>query len=164
MHRRFLFLLALCLLASIPARAQSVDIFGGYSYLRFEGTPAGNYNGWELAGQYKVRKWLGGIVDVSGDYGSPTGVTSSVRTYMVGPQVSFPWRITPFAHVIGGLGQFTQGNVDKIGLGYGYGAGIDMKIAPRISWRILQGDEIETRFFGKTQGNLRFSSGIVFHF
>jgi hypothetical protein len=146
MLRKLSLMLALCLLASVPAHAQSVDVFGGYSYLRFRGTPAGNYNGWHFAGQYKFRKfhWLGAVADVNGVYGSPTGVSSTVHTYLFGPQVSYPWKISPFAHALVG--------------------GIDAKILPRISWRILEGDIIHTHFFGTTQDDLRFSTGIVVHF
>ncbi len=166
MLRKLSLMLALCLLASVSAHAQSVNVFGGYSYLRFRGTPAGNYNGWHFAGQYKFRKfhWLGAVADVNGVYGSPTGVSSTVHTYLFGPQVSYPWKISPFAHALFGAGHFSQGSFGSTSLSEGYGAGIDTKIFPRISWRILEGDVIHTHFFGTTQDDLRFSTGIVVHF
>jgi hypothetical protein len=166
MLRKLLLTLALCLLASVSAHAQSVDVFGGYSYLRFRGTPAGNYNGWQVAGEYKLKKlkWLGVDADLSGNYGSPTGASSSVRSYLFGPQVFLPARISPFAHVLVGLGHFSQGSFGDTSISEGYGAGIDMKIAPSISWRILEGDVIHTHFFGSTQDDLRLSTGIVIHF
>jgi len=167
MLRKLFLMLALCLLASVSAHAQSVQVFGGYSYLRFRGTPAGNYNGWHFAGEYKFRKFhglLGAVGDVSGDYGSPTGVSSSVRTYLFGPQVSYTWKISPFAHALVGAGHFSQGSFGSTSLSEGFGAGIDTKIAPKIYWRILEGDAIHTHFFNNTQDDLRLSTGIVIHF
>jgi hypothetical protein len=167
MVRKLLLMLGLCLLVSVSAHAQSVNVFGGYSYLRFRGTPAGNFNGWHFAGEYKFKRFhhlLGAVGDVSGDYGSPTNVSSSVRTYMVGPQVSYSWKISPFAHALVGAGHFSQGSFGSTSLSEGYGAGVDTKIFPRISWRILEGDVIHTHFFGTTQNDLRLSTGIVIHF
>ena len=164
MLRRLSIVLALCLLASVSAHAQSVDLYGGYSYFRFRGAPAGNYNGWKLGGEYKFRSWLGGVVDLGGVYGSPTGAGSSVRTYLFGPQVSWPGPVSPYAHVLFGGAHFSQGSFGETTFSAGYGAGIDTKILPKVSWRILEGDVIHTHFFGKTQNDLRLSTGIVFHF
>jgi hypothetical protein len=164
MLRKLSLVFAICLLASVSARAQSLDVWGGYSYLRFRGTPAGNFNGWELGGQYKVRSWLGAVADLGGNYGSPTGVGSSVRTYLFGPQVSFPARVSPFAHVLFGAAHFSQGSFHDTSFSAGYGFGIDTKVAPSVSWRIIQGDVIHTHFFGTTQNDLRLSTGIVIHF
>lgn len=164
MLRKLSFLLALCLLASVSAHAQSVDVYGGYSYLRFRGSPAGNYNGWQLGGEYKFRSWLGAAVDLGATYGSPTGVGSSVHTYLFGPQVSFPARVSPFAHILIGAAHFSQGSFGDTSLSEGYGAGIDSKLLPSVSWRILEGDVIHTHFFGTTQNDLRLATGIVIHF
>jgi hypothetical protein len=164
MLRKLSLMIALCFLASVSAHAQSFDVSGGYSYLRFRGSPAGNFNGWGVGAQYKFRSWLGAVVDIGDDYGSPTGVSSSVRTFLFGPQVSFPARISPFAHVLLGAGHFSQGSFGDTSLSEGYGAGIDAKILPSISWRVFQGDVIHTHFFGTTQNDLRLSTGIVIHF
>jgi hypothetical protein len=43
------------------------------------------------------------------------------------------------------------------------GGGLDYKLIPLISWR-FQGDYLQTRFFGNTQNNGRFSTGIVLNF
>ncbi len=164
MLRKLSLMLALCLLASVSAHAQSFDAWGGYSYMRFRGTPAGNYNGFKLGGEYKVKRWLGAVGEFGSDYGSPTGAGSSIRTFMVGPQVSFPGPVSPFAHVLFGGAHFGQGSFGDTSFSVGYGFGIDTKIAPSLSWRIIEGDVIHTHFFGNTQDNLRLSTGIVIHF
>jgi Outer membrane protein beta-barrel domain len=169
MLRKLSFILALCLLASVSAHAQSFrvssfDVWGGYSYLRFRGTPAGNFNGFSLGAQYKFRSWLGAVADFGADYGSPTGVGSSVHTFLVGPQVSFPARVSPFAHVLFGVAHFSQRSFGDTSFSAGYGFGVDTKIAPSVSWRILEGDVIHTHFFGTTQNDFRLSTGLVIHF
>jgi hypothetical protein len=164
MLRKLSLLFGLCLLASASAHAQSIDAWGGYSYMRFRGTPAGNYNGFKLGAQYKVKSWLGAVGEFGVDFGSPTGAGSSIRTFLVGPQVSFPARVSPFAHVLFGGAHFGQGSFGDTSFSAGYGFGIDTKIAPSLSWRVLEADVIHTHFFGSTQNNLRLSTGIVIHF
>jgi hypothetical protein len=44
------------------------------------------------------------------------------------------------------------------------GGGIDAEIKQGISWRIIQGDYLMTRFGSETQNNGRISTGVVFHF
>src|SRR5271168_4998059 len=109
MTRRLpLLLFGLMVLIPATARAQILDnkleIFGGYSYMSFHNTPTTGLNGWELAGQYNWNKWLAGVGDVGADYGTWGGIGITVHTYLVGPQISYPWRISPFAHVLLGVG------------------------------------------------------------
>jgi hypothetical protein len=56
MVRRLSLLLGLVFLFSLSANAQGlgdkIELFGGYSYLRVNGPPSANLNGWEFAGQY----------------------------------------------------------------------------------------------------------------
>jgi len=53
--------------ASLPAAAQDkVEVFGGYTYMRFRPSPDVNLNGWEASVQYKFRDWIGGVADFDG--------------------------------------------------------------------------------------------------
>ena len=69
MLRKLSLLVGLASLTSLAAHAQGlgdkVELFGGYSYMR-TASPSFNLNGWELAGQYKVTDWLGGVGDFDG--------------------------------------------------------------------------------------------------
>jgi len=100
MVRRLSLWFGLFFLVSLSARAQGlenkVELFGGYSYLRFDNSPSFNQNGWEFSGQYKFKDWLGAVADFSGDYGSST----HTYYYLFGPQVSWPARVWPFGHVL----------------------------------------------------------------
>jgi hypothetical protein len=168
MLRKLSLLLGLFFLISLSAHAQGlsdkVELFGGYSYLRFDSSPQVNLNGWEISGQYKITNWIGGVADFSGDYGSPFGVSSSVHTFLFGPQVSWPSRVSPFAHVLFGGAHFDAGAVSTTTFATAIGGGIDTKINDRFSWRIIQGDYLLTRFGSQTQNNARVSTGIVFRF
>jgi hypothetical protein len=165
MVRRLSLLVGLLLLVSLSARAQdTVELFGGYSYLRVDNPFSANFNGWELGGQYKFADWLGGVADFGGQYGSPTGVSTSVHTYLFGPQVSFPARVSPFAHVLIGAAHVSGTGFSDTSFSTAIGAGIDARLVPGIYWRIIQGDYLVTHFFGNTQNNARISTGIVFRF
>jgi hypothetical protein len=109
MVRNVLLLFGLCALSLLSARAQDkVGLFGGYSYMRFAGT---NLNGWEVSGQFKFLDWLGGVADVDGHYGSFDGIGTSTYTFLFGPQISRPSRVSPFGHLLlGGAHTSTGGS------------------------------------------------------
>jgi hypothetical protein len=153
----FLFSLA----AGTRANAQDkVEIYGGYSYMHLDSSPSTNMNGWVLSGQYKIAPWFGAVAEGNGEYGSG----ASVHTFLVGPQVSFPARISPFAHILIGGSHFAAGPATDTSFATSLGFGIDAKIAPSFSWRIIEGDYLVTRFFNGTQNNARISTGIVIRF
>lgn len=153
---------------SITAHAQSIadkiDVFGGYSYMHWDGPGSGSLNGWEVAGQYKFTDWLGGVADFDGHYGSPGGFSNATHTFMFGPQVSFPARISPFAHVLIGAAHSSLGGATDTSFATAIGFGIDNKLTDLISWRMVQGDIVFTHLYGGEQNNARISTGIVIHF
>ncbi len=168
MFRKVSLFLGLFFLLSFTAHAQDkVEIFGGYSYLRLDLSPAPssvNLNGWEASGQYKVTSWLGGVADFSGDYGSIAGVGTQFHTFLFGPQISWPARVSPFAHVLVGGAHISGGGASDTAFASALGGGIDAKITDRFYWRLIQGDYLLSRFGDHTQNNARISSGIVFRF
>jgi hypothetical protein len=165
MVRKLVLLFGVFLIVSIPARAQDkVEIFGGYSYMRFSTSPGANLNGWEICGQYKFTDWLGGVADFDGHYGSPGGVGSSVYMYLFGPQVSLQSRVSPFAHLLLGGAHFGAAGFGTSSFSMAIGGGIDTELIQGIHWRIVQGDYVLTEFGSRAQNNTRFSTGIVFRF
>lgn len=167
MLRKALLLLGLCMLASVSLRAQEerVELFAGYSYLHFHASPSTNLNGWEVAGQYKFTNWLGGVADLDGHYGSFSGgVGTSTYTYLFGPQVSFPSRVSPFAHLLMGGAHNSTAGFGSSSFSLALGAGIDTRVNNKFSWRIFQGDYLLTQFGGGSQNNFRFSTGIIARF
>ncbi|MGH9770882.1 MAG: hypothetical protein ACRD4Q_04170 [Candidatus Acidiferrales bacterium] len=168
MVRRLSLLLALIFIVSLSVQAQGfadkLELYGGYSYMRFRSSPAANTNGWDLAGQYKFSRWLGAVADVGGEYGKVGGVNSNVYTYLFGPQVSWPSRVSPFAHVLVGGSHFLGGSFSSKGIAMAIGAGVDTHLRNQLYWRVIQMDYIPTHLGGNTQGNTRLSTGIVIRF
>ena len=163
--KKLALLFGLLALAPCAARAQNVQLFGGYSYLRLDtGAEHANLNGWEASGTLK-NSWLGFTADFSGDYGSPFGPSTSVQTFLFGPQISLPVPlISPFIHVLAGGAREKTGNFSDTTFAGAIGGGIDTRIAPLLSYRLFQVDYLATRFGGKTQNHLRVSTGLVIRF
>lgn len=164
MARRLPILLGLFFWFAISAAAQSMDLFGGYSYERRDTSPGRNLSGVEITGQYKFRSWLGVAADFDAHFGLPSAPDARTLHFMAGPQISFPARISPFLHVLAGVGHVsTNGSTDNSFAG-AIGAGIDLHIVPLVSWRIIQGDDILTHHSGGVQHDARISTGLVFRF
>lgn len=171
-------LLWLVILAPGFAAAQSGvaprwEVFGGYSYLRLDSPTFGfanysNLNGWNAAGTFNLNLKWSATLDLSGHYGS------QLRdfTYMIGPQ--YTWRRDKSKFFVHGLFGKTQDRVDitvgtksgfqGVGRAFGGGGGYDWDWSPRITFRVVQADYIGGNSFGKTQNNIRVSTGVIFHF
>jgi hypothetical protein len=164
---RMLLVLGLSVVASVSAHAQSsdnVEVFGGYSYMRFRASPSINMNGWEVSGQYKFKDWIGGVADIDGHYGSIGGVNTSNYTYLFGPQISMPSRISPFSHLLFGGAHNSTAGIGTSSFAMALGAGIDYEVTDKIHYRVVQLDYLLTQFGGGSQNNFRYSTGIVFRF
>jgi hypothetical protein len=133
-----------------------------------------NTHGWELSAAFKPLGWLGAVADFSGHYGSTHGSNLHLNTYLFGPQVSFPARVSPFAHVLFGAAHESLSNpgvalgIPNLGTNTAFataiGAGIDVKPFHFVSIRLFQFDYLLTRFGSQTQNQPRASAGVVFHF
>lgn len=165
MLRRLSLLAGMILMVSLSAHAQDgVELFGGYSYLRADNSPSFNTNGWEFSGTYKFSDWLGGVADFAGHYASPGGVSLSLHTFMFGPQISWPARVSPFAHVLLGGAHVSGGGASDSSFATAIGGGIDSKLVAGVYWRVIEGDYVATHFGGHVQNNGSLSTGIVFRF
>jgi len=122
------------------------------------------------------------VADFSGEYGTapvssacpvlgpcpPLSASTHIQTFLFGPRVSVSVaKFRPFVEALIGAGHVTENtspfsNSDT-SFSYALGGGLDYHLIPLISWR-LEGDEVQTRFFGNTQNNVRISTGIVIHF
>jgi len=164
MARRLLLLLGFSFLFSISAKAQTIGLFGGYTFERVGTSPARNLNGVELAGQYKFANWLGGVADLDGHFGLPSAPDGRTLHFMVGPEISLPGRISPFVHVLGGIGHINDNGISSTSYSAAIGGGVDLRIAPLLGWRVIQADDIITHYFGGVQHSARISTGIVIRF
>ncbi|HEY6944703.1 MAG TPA: hypothetical protein VI431_06155 [Candidatus Acidoferrum sp.] len=174
-----------------------VELFAGYSYLRASievaqtgplgpGTPCppncgtppqvaqhANLNGWEFSAQYKFLPFLGAVADFNGVYGSLHGASTRQHTLLVGPQVSLPAKVSPFAHLLVGFAkesqnQFLRDGFNSLGKDSSWasavGAGIDIDLTHFVKLRLIQVDYLASHLHGATQNQPRASAGVVFHF
>lgn len=181
------------LLPRAVAQDNKFDVFGGYSFVHASDPvtatftcPAGtcpittstfhpNLNGWEAAGTFKFTSWLGGTADFSGHYGSVGSSSAHLQTYLFGPTVSLPRDVSPFVHVLFGDAHESNGSgvqgpesviipTSRSAFATAIGAGIDIKVLPFASIRLIQIDYLLTRFNSSTQNQPRVSAGVLFHF
>jgi opacity protein-like surface antigen len=161
--------------AQVPT---SGNVFVGYS---FENTSSSSLD--FLKG--KVFPWVGIVADFAGHYGTQTeqfelgGINSTASvnahefTALFGPRVSVSvGKFRPFAEALFGAGHITTSDTSGgVGLvspsdtsfATALGGGLDYKIIRPVAVR-FQGDYVQTRFFGNTQNDVRFSTGIVLRF
>ena len=178
-----LFLFAALAKAQVPT---SGNVFIGYSFenasssaLNLGNVSRPNLQGWEATLEGKVLPVLGIVADFSGHYGSAsftvlppaggpfnTNVTGHQEEVMFGPRVSVPvGKLRPFAEFEVGVGHINTNNGfgSDTSFATALGGGFDYRIFRPLAWR-FQGDYVSTRFFGATQNDFRFATGIVFRF
>ena len=165
------------------ARAQEenskVDIFAGYSYLRFSPSTAGigsfNNNGGSASIAYNANHWLSGVADFGAYHNGNilnTGFDGTLSTYLFGPRVSYRHysRITPFGQVLFGVAHVSgSGSSSDNAFAMSVGGGVDVGISRHFAVRPVQVDYLLTRFNevgngAQSQNNLRVSTGVVFRF
>jgi len=157
--RQFMILALFVGLISLPMMAQSfpkAEIFGGYQYTHFEGGV--DANGWNASLTGNFNRWLGVAADFSGAY----KFGDHVHTYMFGPVLAARSdKVTPFAHAL--FGGASGGGTNAFAMAFG--GGVDVKVAPKVAFRLIQGDWLMLRSEGYTsKKNVRISTGIVFRF
>ena len=196
-----LVLLALAAMSVSAAAQDKIKLFVGYSYLRpsltyeqqFQcevilGCPPPppvfvtthpNLNGYEFSATYKLNPWLGITGDFSGHYGTVSGNSSGhVQTFLFGPEISLPRKVSPFVHVlVGGAHQAIGSGITPVtgfsasvlstsgnSFATAIGGGIDLRVARFISVRPIQVDYLLTRSYSTTQNQPRISAGLVLRF
>ena len=183
-------LLFTSLVFASPSLAQSIELFGGYSFVRapvrFTETVSAcplcpvtlttqnlNLNGWEAGGAFKVFGPLALAADFGETSGSFHGANTHLQTYLVGPQLRFPGPISPYAHFLFGAAHESIGTsggplittgATQNAFATAIGGGLDLKVLPFISLRPIQFDYLLTHFNSQTQNQPRISAGIVLRF
>ena len=169
-------------------RAQVVELFGGYSYLRgntsFTGEPI-NLHGASFSGAFYLNRWFGIVGDIgvyhTGNIADQFSLT--LWTYQGGPRVSFrnDTRFTPYGQFLIGGGH-AGGTLYTSSLGpglapigtnnsflYTVGGGVDYRLTDKFGIRLAQAEYLHSEFLngsvtGHVQNSLRLSAGVVFTF
>lgn len=166
-------LVLLMLGAGGPAWAQGggdtprVQVFGGYSYTRFDSPSFGfsnpsGLNGYTFSPAFNFLRGFGVVAELSGQYGS----NLNLRDITVGPQFLYPMeKKTFFGHFLIGdarsLVQVGNGEEDTA-RAYALGGGMDYDLSSRFAVRVFQVDYLHTALFSQKQNNFRFSTGLVY--
>ncbi len=174
--------------ASDSAEYPAVDLFVGYSFVRFS-TNTGvketfNWHGITGALAGNVNRWFSLVGDVSAFRikDLPPGITGSGYTFLVGPQFSHRHeRWTPFVHALVGGARLSDIQISTIPTGSSFfnrsfsansfatalGGGLDANINKHVGLRLFQAEYLLTKFKdgrNDKQNNLRASAGLVLHF
>jgi hypothetical protein len=163
-----------------PMYIPQYEVSGSYSFVR--ANPGNSFGGFNLnGGSATFSHILTDRFSVLGDFGAykfrglPSGVDSTMYTYLFGPRISLRKsnRFTPFAQALIGGGRLnaSSGGIDagENGFAMAAGGGIDMSFHSRWAIRLVQVDYLLTRFSrvdgsSGTQNDLRISTGLVFRF
>ncbi len=163
-------LFLLMALLDLPAASQDIpriQVFGGYSYLRFDTRSFGfaggsNLNGYNLAPAFNIIHGFGVAGELSGQYGNHL----NLRDVVVGPQILYPRNNLIFsAHVLYGDARTfvrTGNGVGNTAHVLVAGGGADLNMSPHFSIRVLQVDYLRSSLFHGTQNNFRISTGLVY--
>ena len=167
------------------ARAQDVELFGGYSYLSVNGAKLESVglNGWNAEVSVGRKSWSA-VADFSNHYGvsefhfTPIGNGGHGATFLFGPQYSLREvrHVTPFVHALVGTAHgvrytwtlggeyFPYSIASEMAFAMAFGGGIDVKVRDHIWIRPVQVDYIQQNFTSSAIHSARFSAGIVFRF
>jgi len=157
---------------TVVASAQDtprIQVFGGYSRLQFDSKSVGfnnntGLNGWTGSAAFNFVPEFGVVGEVSGYYGP----NLRVRDWLVGPQFMYGrWHALFFGHILFGKGdtRITTSATSETqnGRSIAFGGGVDYPVSNRFSIRVIQADYLTTHVFGADQGNMKFSTGVVFN-
>jgi peptidoglycan-associated lipoprotein len=179
MLRKLIVVCAMISLCSLMAFSQEQsatggEIFAGYQYLHastgISGVDSFTLQGWNAAASGYFTRNLGVTADFSGNYGTPSGVTAKLYTFMFGPSVRFPnsSRITPFGRALFGGGRTTLSASGLSGsetdFTWAAGGGFDVGVTKHVGVRLAQADFLQTRIAGQSQNHFRYSAGLVLKF
>jgi hypothetical protein len=162
------------------ATTPQFEASGAYSYIRANAANSNggfNLNGGSGSLAYNVSDSFAVVGDFGGYRfsGLPSGLSSTMYTYLLGPQYSFHKvsHFTPFAHVLLGAGRLNASagglNAGENGFAMAIGGGIDVPLRRRFAIRIIQAEYLLTRFdsvngASATQNDARISAGLVLRF
>jgi len=166
MHRLCTLVLSVMVLAAVASAQVPTkgNVFFGYAYNHAEvvSNDGTSLNGWDAQLEGNFLPWIGIVGDLGGTYGHNIGE----HNYLFGPRVSFRVeRVRPFAELLIGAAHINvaNGTATDTSFANGFGGGIDYQVAGPVSLR-GQLDWIHTRFFDNSQNDVRFVTGVTFHF
>jgi opacity protein-like surface antigen len=158
------------------------ELFGGLTYMRAPDESAKNLVGFNGSLFYDFTPHVAVGADFMGAFGDFTGTAGSLKfdtslhrfTYVFGPQFNFHPndKVKVFVHpLFGGVHDTTKTTFGTMSVSSSanafamqLGGGVDVRVTPHVSVRIVQADYLPTHFGGNWQNNFRISTGVVIRF
>ena len=159
--------------------AKALEFFGGGQYQRAPDEPVKNLYGFNASLFYNVTPNVGIGGDFSFLFGSTSETVGTVKfdtslhrqTYLFGPQFNFypDDNVKIFVHpLFGGVHDSIKTTIGTTTTDFSanafamaFGGGLDVRVTPRVSFRVFQADYLGTHFGGNFQNNFRLSTGLV---
>jgi hypothetical protein len=168
----------------LAADTPKYELAGAYAFARDTSRSENFPAGWAVAATGNVNSWIGVVVEVGGNYADckncqrgpfasqafrGTDLHVRLHSFLGGPRVASHAvaAVTPFAQVLFG-GTHMSGGTEfdgalNTGSTYQPGAGVDLRVGPRVSVR-LQGDYRIIRTTGHNNNQSRALTGVVYNF
>jgi opacity protein-like surface antigen len=153
---------------ALPAAAESLDVFGGYSFLRRSET---GFHGAEVTATLHVSSKLGIAADVARHQATVLGLDATVLTAMAGPRLSlgggglrlYLRAMVGIAHTGESVGGYSGSGVGRTDLGVLAGMGIDHALTKQVGLR-LSADYLGINATEEWTSQPRASLGITYKF
>lgn len=164
--RKLVLLLGL-LLVALPAQAQQrprkgADIYLGYANAKVDNTGHDTGHGLEATLAVGVsQQW-----SLVADFAYQTDVFDGhFKQYLAGLRYGdTEEQGRTFAHILAGQARIRENGRRDQGLAFVLGVGMDVPLAGRLGYRVLQLDYMPARYFDRWQHNFRFGTGILIFF
>jgi hypothetical protein len=154
-------------------KSPQVNVFAGYSLLRYDAQPWGfsgplNLHGGNLELSLPIYQGWGLVADVSGHYSDQI----KEFNFLIGPEYRIEFKgMHFFGRGFWGKSRtrllvLGASQLEPSSLGYsgGGGGGIDIPLGGRFSIRPIQADYLVTSAFGNKRSSVRYSTGLVVTF
>jgi hypothetical protein len=153
-------------------REPLVEFFGGYAYVRLAGS---NVNGGLGSFGWNVTPWLQVVADTSYNFVTASGTKNVLYGNHFGPRAFYRmrnrWAASPFIEALFG-GSRMDTTVTGVGgskssangFSIKAGGGLDIKLSPHFSLRLVDFDYYRLPFISGQQNNFGVSTGILLRF
>ena len=159
-------------LPSLAQDAPRLELFGSYSYVRYDSPTLGfkdftGLNGGNIGFTYNLTTRFGVVGEIGGAWGSPFKFYDG----LAGPRYTFRrGKISLFGQGLFGKAKthveipsaINQG-LSSSAFAFAGSGGVDYSVTNHFSIRAIQVDYIRSKAFELDQGNLRFSVGLIYH-
>jgi Outer membrane protein beta-barrel domain len=188
--RKLLGVIGFFALFCLPAKGQvtpSWELGAGYAFRSYYPPTQSRFgmNGWDFTAEHNFRRYLGLAIDAAGTYANQ-GANGHYSIYelLAGPRfypLKHRHKIVPYGQFLVGLGYLhlyfpANGAFESLtdhSLKYTFegGGGVEWRLKPKWNIRVIEFDYEHTHFpsflpgntFSYTEGNYRFSAGLVYH-